>query len=185
MDTVQIVSFAFGAVCFFILLIVVLKYPNPTEFQYTFLRIMLSIGCACVAVVLTGFLEIKIKGFIQAGGALAVFVIIFFYRPAALGGTEPWREVKELWRNVRDIHEDPNEANPDDVVRALNVVNETGNILSNNVSLLNSFKTDHQSLFCRLFRKLRDNKYHIASENSTTDLLLSSATKQLAQNLGC
>jgi hypothetical protein len=85
-DTEKQLAFGFGALFIVALFIVVFFVPNPTPFQYTVLRIVLALAAAGVAVTFTGFVEIAISGWIKAGGALAVFVIVFFYNPATLAG---------------------------------------------------------------------------------------------------
>ena len=77
MDIAQKISFGFGSVLIFIILLIALKIRHPTAFQYTVFRIILSLACSCAAVLLTGFLTVSIKGYIQAGGALAVFIVVY------------------------------------------------------------------------------------------------------------
>jgi len=58
--------------------------PNPQPFQYQVFRIVLSIASAGFVSMTPGFLEVTVSNWVRAGGALAVFVIVFFYNPAAL-----------------------------------------------------------------------------------------------------
>jgi hypothetical protein len=44
----------------------------------------LALAAAGVAALIPGFIDVKYKGLIRAGGALAVFVVVFFLPPAAL-----------------------------------------------------------------------------------------------------
>lgn len=66
------------------LLILAIYFPRPTPFQYTVFRIILSLSAAGVAAIIPGFIEVHMKQFIQAGGAMAVFVIVYFFSPAQL-----------------------------------------------------------------------------------------------------
>jgi hypothetical protein len=80
----QVAAFAFGIVFTVTLLILAIQFPTPTPFQYQVFRIVLAVAVAGVAAMIPGFLEVNISRFVRAGGALAVFVIVFFYNPASL-----------------------------------------------------------------------------------------------------
>jgi hypothetical protein len=81
-----ILAFVFGIVFIFVLIVLSIKFPNPTSFQYSVFRIILSLAGAGVAAVIPGFLNLKfyaqVGALIRAGGAIAVFVILYFYNPA-------------------------------------------------------------------------------------------------------
>ncbi len=77
-------AFIFGVVFVVALLFVALFVPNPTPFQYTVFRIVLALAAAGVAAMIPGFLQVTVSTWIRAGGALAIFVIVYFYAPAAL-----------------------------------------------------------------------------------------------------
>lgn len=77
-------AFAFGVIFVVVLLVLAMAVPNPTPFQYTVFRIVLSLAAAGVAAMIPGFIEVEVSGWVRAGGALAVFVIVFFYNPAAI-----------------------------------------------------------------------------------------------------
>lgn len=77
-------AYVFGVVFVVVLLVLALAVPNPTEFQYTVFRIVLALAAAGVAAMVPGFLEVTVSTWIRAGGALAIFVIVYFYSPAAL-----------------------------------------------------------------------------------------------------
>ncbi len=80
----RISIFAFGVTFVAVLLALAFAFPHPTAFQYTTCRIVLALSASAVATLISGFVVIKIPRFAKAGGALAVFIIIFFYSPAAL-----------------------------------------------------------------------------------------------------
>jgi hypothetical protein len=77
-------AFIFGVVFVVVLLILALFIPNPSDFQYTVFRIVLALAAAGVAAMIPGFLQVTVSTWIRAGGALAIFVIVYFYAPAAL-----------------------------------------------------------------------------------------------------
>jgi len=64
-----------------ILLVIVVCFtvflPNPNRYQWLVFGMLAALGGACIATVLSGFLEVESKQ-IKAGGALAVFTVVFF-----------------------------------------------------------------------------------------------------------
>jgi hypothetical protein len=77
-------AFTFGIFFIMSMLVLALFVPNPTPFQYLVFRVVLSLAAAGVAAMIPGFIELNIPNWIRAGGALAVFLIVFFYNPASL-----------------------------------------------------------------------------------------------------
>jgi uncharacterized integral membrane protein len=77
-------AFTFGVVFLAIILVIAVFIPNPTNFQYQVFRITLALAAGGVAAVIPGILNVNIPRFITAGGALAVFVVVYFYSPAQL-----------------------------------------------------------------------------------------------------
>lgn len=186
MDATQIVAVSIGGFLILLLLGLVFWRRNLTAAEYTFARIILALAAACLAVIISGFLNVKIKGFIEAGGALAVFVIVFFYKPAALQGSNEWQTIRQLWHpRPRDLHDKPAEANADDIASALNIVNDSARIIGEDDSLLRPFKSDYGTDFCRLYRKLRDNRFPVPQANSTSDALLTPPAHELAKRIPC
>lgn len=84
-----VLAFVFGVMFLALLLALVILFPNPTPAQFLFFRITIALAAGGIAAVIPGFLDLKLsfgkRLAITAGGALAVFVIVFFYNPAALG----------------------------------------------------------------------------------------------------
>jgi hypothetical protein len=86
----SILGFVFGTVFVVTILTLVTLLPNPTPAQYEIFRIVIALAAGGVAAVIPGLLNIQMqfgltegqKLAIQAGGALAVFVIVYFYSPA-------------------------------------------------------------------------------------------------------
>jgi hypothetical protein len=83
-----IVAFAFGVAFVVTLIVLAIAFPRPTPFQYSVFRIVLALAGAGVAAMIPGFIDLQIApvaGFlIRSGGALAVFVIVYFFNPAKL-----------------------------------------------------------------------------------------------------
>lgn len=89
-------AFISGIVFLGIILYIALSKPNPTEFQIFVFRVVLALAGAAFAVVIPGFLSTKFQmasNYVKAGGAIAVFVVIFFFNPPAiLTGFTPFGE---------------------------------------------------------------------------------------------
>lgn len=104
-------AFMFGVVFIIALIVSVFLIPNPTPFQYIVLRIVLALAAAGVAGTFSGFLEITLPGWLKAGGAAAVFVIVFFYNPASLegssGGTRHDSPPMATPTPIREVEHDP------------------------------------------------------------------------------
>jgi hypothetical protein len=77
-------AYFFGVIFVVVLLVMAIAVPNPSAFQYTVFRIVLALAAAGVAAMIPGFLQVTVSNWIRAGGALAIFVIVYFYAPAAL-----------------------------------------------------------------------------------------------------
>ncbi|MGH9762609.1 MAG: hypothetical protein ACREAC_17450, partial [Blastocatellia bacterium] len=80
----KLLAFGFGVVFVVTMLILAIAFPSPTAFQYMVFRIVLALATAGVAVMIPGFIEVNISTWLRAGGALAVFVVVYFYNPASL-----------------------------------------------------------------------------------------------------
>jgi hypothetical protein len=183
MSTVQIVAVVIGVILLLLLLFLVFWRRDLTRAEYTFTRIITALAVSCVAVILTGFLTIDIKGFIQAGGALAVFVIVYFYAPADMSPDQKWEPIAKRWRNLRNIYDDESEVNLDDVVRALSAVNHVAKELEQESTMLKPFKNEFAKDYLTLYKKLKSNKYKLEHENSTSDELLEDAAHRIAKAL--
>ncbi len=94
------IAFGFGVAFVVALLCLAVVFPTPTVFQYNVFRIVLSLAAAGVAAMIPGFIELKLSTIagllIRAGGALAVFVIVFFFNPAQLAANPPLKQLAKL-----------------------------------------------------------------------------------------
>lgn len=89
MKTEAILAFAFGVTFVVTLLVLAIAFPNPSPFQYAVFRVVLALACAGVAVVIPGILNLTLGKWLTAGGALAVFAVVYFFSPAAAVATPP------------------------------------------------------------------------------------------------
>ena len=87
-ETRVVIVFIFGTIFLIAMIILSIAFPRPTDFQYKTFRVVLSISAAGVAAMVPGFINIEFTStpglLISAGGALGVFVIIYFFNPAKL-----------------------------------------------------------------------------------------------------
>lgn len=77
-------AYLFGTTFVVIMLAIALFVPDPTTFQQFVFRIVLGLAAAGVAATISGVLHVQIRSTIRAGGAISVFVIVYFFSPAAL-----------------------------------------------------------------------------------------------------
>lgn len=79
-----ILSYVFGVVFVIVLLVIAFVQPEPSSFQYAIFKTVLALAGAALVVVIPGFIEVTIGNWLRAGGALAVFVLLYFWNPARL-----------------------------------------------------------------------------------------------------
>jgi hypothetical protein len=83
-----LLAFVFGVIFIAALLVVIIAIPNPTPAQETVFRIIMALAAAGVGAMIPGVLDLNLNFWSQlalrAGGALAIFVIVFFYNPGTL-----------------------------------------------------------------------------------------------------
>lgn len=95
----KITAFAAGIGFIAVLIIIALAFPHPSPFQYLVFRITLALGAAGVAAMIPGFIEVQIGAWLRAGGALAVFAIVYFYNPARLVTEQNERTIPQSINN--------------------------------------------------------------------------------------
>lgn len=80
----SILAFAFGVVFIVVMIFIASFTPYPSPFQLLVYRVVLGLAAAGVAAMIPGFLSVTVPKIVRAGGAIAVFVLIYFYNPASL-----------------------------------------------------------------------------------------------------
>jgi hypothetical protein len=79
-------AFAFGCVALAAVIWLAFRAETLSEQQFEVLRIVLALAGGGIGAVLPGFLDINIKPeanlALRAGGALAIFVVLYFWSPA-------------------------------------------------------------------------------------------------------
>ena len=87
----KIAGFVFGIAFLAALLIVTLLIPEPTPTQYATFKTILALAAAGVGGILAGSIHVEgsiQKWTIRAGGAIALFVLVYFFAPAPPNTTE-------------------------------------------------------------------------------------------------
>jgi hypothetical protein len=83
-----LIAFVFGVVFLIALITLAVRFPRPTSFQYSIFRIVMALAAAGVAAMIPGFLDVQVTAttrfLIRAGGAIGVFVIVYFFKPARM-----------------------------------------------------------------------------------------------------
>lgn len=83
-DHDKIGAVSFGAIFITVVLVISFNAPNPTPFQYTVFRIVLALAASGIAAMIPGLLNVRCGNGIRATGAMAVFVVVYFFSPANL-----------------------------------------------------------------------------------------------------
>jgi hypothetical protein len=100
----KIAGFVFGVFFCIVLLVLTVIIRDPTPAQYATFKTILAIAAAGIAGILTGFIQVEgtfQKFALRAGGALAVFVIVFFFTvspPKAI--PHPEQEITDVNQTV-------------------------------------------------------------------------------------
>lgn len=82
--TEQRLAYLFGTTFVVVMLVIALFVPDPSPFQQYVFRIVIGLAAAGVAATISGFLHVQISSKVRAGGAIGVFVIVYFFSPTML-----------------------------------------------------------------------------------------------------
>jgi len=77
----KITAFAFGVIFVIVMLYLSLFVPNPTPTQWFTFRVVLALAAAGVGALLPGLIWVKAPPYVRAGGALALFVLVYWFNP--------------------------------------------------------------------------------------------------------
>jgi hypothetical protein len=78
------IGIVLGTLFLIVMIIIALLVSCPTKFQSIVFRIILSLAAASFSMILSGSINVTAKKTITATGALAIFVLIYFWNPAKL-----------------------------------------------------------------------------------------------------
>jgi hypothetical protein len=74
-------SFVFGVTFVLVMLAFAVGYPNPTPFQVKVFVTVLALAAAGVGAVLPGYIDVGYKHWLRAGGAVALFAVVYLIQP--------------------------------------------------------------------------------------------------------
>ena len=80
----KIAAYVFGVVFLVVLLGVVITVPRPTDPQWFVFRVILALAAAGIGAVVPGFISVTVSSYVRAGGAIALFVLIYWFNPPLL-----------------------------------------------------------------------------------------------------
>jgi hypothetical protein len=80
----HVAAYLFGVAFVVALIVIAIVFPKPSAFQFFVFRVVLALAAAGVAAMIPGFLSVQLGAVVRAGGAIAVFVIVYFLNPARL-----------------------------------------------------------------------------------------------------
>lgn len=60
---------------------------NLTSLKVFMIRVLFGLGCAACASFIPGWLKINFNGYVKAGGAIGILIIIYFFNPPTLLGS--------------------------------------------------------------------------------------------------
>ncbi len=75
---------AIGVGLVLVMLVIAFLIPDPTSFQLLVFRVILALGAAGVGALIPGFIELKYRDWIRAGGAAAFFALVYLINPPEL-----------------------------------------------------------------------------------------------------
>jgi hypothetical protein len=76
-----LLAFGFGAILLIAMLIVVLKGEQLDDQEFFVVRLVLALSAAAVAAIIPGFLQLTYKNTIRTGGAISIFVLVYYVNP--------------------------------------------------------------------------------------------------------
>src|SRR5258707_7916348 len=63
--------------------------PHPTVTQWFIFRVVLALAAGGVGALIPGLIRVQAGPYVRAGGALALFVLVFWFNPPKLVATPP------------------------------------------------------------------------------------------------
>jgi hypothetical protein len=88
-NTATYLTAGVGVIFILISVLLIILYPNPSPAQYQVFKIVLALACAGFAAAIPGAIDVGVGHAVRAGGAMAVFVIIYFFSPAGMMVNDP------------------------------------------------------------------------------------------------
>ncbi|EIY4993520.1 hypothetical protein ML021_003096 [Klebsiella quasipneumoniae] len=78
------ITLGIGAVLVILSFAFAMLMDNPSQFKIFIIRSTFAVGCAALASFVPGWINVNVKGYIKAGGAIAIILIFYFFNPPAM-----------------------------------------------------------------------------------------------------
>lgn len=85
----QLAAVGCGVLFASVMLIIAIAVPNPTTTQWFIFRVVLALAAAGIGAVLPGLIVVNVSKFVRAGGAIALFVLVYLSNPPQLVVQQP------------------------------------------------------------------------------------------------
>jgi len=73
-----------------VMLVIAIAVPNPTATQWFIFRVVTALAAAGIGAVLPGLIVVNASRFVRAGGAIALFVLVYLSNPPQLVVQQRW-----------------------------------------------------------------------------------------------
>jgi hypothetical protein len=77
-------AFGCGVLFVALMLILAIAIPNPTATQWFVFRVLLALAAAGIGAVIPGLIVVNVSKVVRAGGAIALFVLVYLLNPPQL-----------------------------------------------------------------------------------------------------
>jgi hypothetical protein len=80
----KLLVFFFGAVLLAVMLFVAFRVPQPSPTQWFVFRVTVALAAAGIVAMIPGLFSLHVTSGLRAGGAIAVFVLLYVWNPPEL-----------------------------------------------------------------------------------------------------
>lgn len=91
----MLLAFMFGTTFLLIMIVFAVLVKNPSPIEFTAFMVTISLSAAGIGAAIPGLLEVRFKRILRAGGAIALFVIVWFYQPSIVNTVVNFEPPKE------------------------------------------------------------------------------------------
>jgi hypothetical protein len=85
----KVTAFACGVIFIVLMLMIAIAIPNPSPTQWFAFRVVLALAAAGIGAVIPGLIVVNVSKVVRAGGAIALFVLVYLLNPPQLVATAP------------------------------------------------------------------------------------------------
>jgi len=91
----QLAAFGCGLLFVALMLIIAVAIPSPTATQWFVFRVVLALAAAGIGAVIPGLIVVNVSKSVRAGGATALFVLVYLLNPPQLVVSAPQSWIKQ------------------------------------------------------------------------------------------